>query len=544
MTSITTNTPGSNNPNAPQAWRVLRLFFVFRLSLTLALSSAFFTQTGPNLIGRSAPALFGIVAVVYLGFIVSSGLLLLWRSPPAEQQAQFAVFIDILAITLLMHASGGIPSGLGLIIAISIANGSALMGGRQILLFAALASLAILTEALYADLAGQFPTTAYTQGGLLGVTFFAVALLAHALSSRLQESERLARQRGLDLANMAQVNDYVIQHMNTGVLVVDADNSIRMMNETAWNLLGRPAARIGSPLNASADELSKLVQAWRNNPATPMPAYRAQPGGRELTPELTRLGADAKAGTLIFLEDSDRITAHAQQMKLASLGRLTASIAHEIRNPLGAISHAGQLLAESPELNAGDRRLTEIIQNNSIRVNHIIETVLQLSRRQCAKPERIDLTAWLDNFAEEFRRSHIRAPNQLLCQLQTQGLQIEADPGQLRQVLGNLCENALKYAGDDSHPVCITLRSGFIDKAGDPVLDILDNGPGIAQQHIRQIFEPFFTTGSKSTGLGLYISKELCDIHKIDLAYLPPPDGGGFRLHFHNWQKHAAIDDH
>jgi two-component system sensor histidine kinase PilS (NtrC family) len=344
---------------------------------------------------------------------------------------------------------------------------------------------------------------------------------------------------------MAQLNDYVIQHMNTGVLAVDADNSIRMMNETAWRLLGQPEIRVGNALRDSAAELAERVASWRDNPTTPVAPFRPQAGGRELQPELTSLGSGPDSGALIFLEDLANVTAQAQQLKLASLGRLTASIAHEIRNPLGAISHAGQLLAESPELDKGDRRLTEIIKSNSTRVNDIIETVLQLSRRQGAKLEHIELESWLAKFVEDFDRNHISAPNQLLNQVAASGLQIEADPGQLQQILGNLCENALKYANNGVDPVVITLEGGFNEEQRDPILCVIDQGPGIAAENLRQIFEPFFTTGNKSTGLGLYITKELCETNKIDLDYLPIATGGScFRLSFRGWKRNESEPGH
>jgi two-component system sensor histidine kinase PilS (NtrC family) len=488
-------------------------------------------------LGSSFPDLFSTTIVVYMGFVVSSGLLLYWHTHPADQQVQFSLVTDILAITLLTHASGGISSGLGLLIAISIANGSLLMGGRLALLYAALASLAVLTEQVYAQLNNLFSDTAYTQGGLLGITFFAVALLAHGLSHRVKETERLARQRSLDLANMAQLNEFVIQHMHTGVLVVDRDGKIRLINETARELLGIAKDEAGQPLSNATPELALLVSNWHRNPHTPQTAFRPQRGGADLKPQLTLLGTDASSGTLIFLEDTAQVSEQAQQMKLASLGRLTASIAHEIRNPLGAISHAGQLLAESPQLSRGDQRLTEIIKDNSIRVNDVIETVLQLSRRERARPEFLWLSSWTEQFVDNFCRSRMVDPGLFKVEIGIIDFQIQADPRQLSQVVSNLCDNALKFSSVQGISPHIRLEGGLELGRSRPFLDVIDNGPGIPVENARQIFEPFFTTGAKGTGLGLYIAKELCEINKIDLKYVPAVSTGScFRLGFRLWK--------
>lgn len=530
----------AQRPIAPRhvpVWRALRLLLLYRLVLGLSLSIAFFSRLGPSLLGSTFPQLFAATSILYLGFVVASALFLTWRIPPAEQQVQLSLFVDILAITLLMHASGGIRSGLGLLIAISIALGSLFIGGRLSLLFAALASLAVLTEQVYAQISDLFPVTAYTQGGLLGITFFTVAMLAHVFGSRLQETERLARQRGLDVANLAQLNEYIIQHMTTGVLVIDKDDTIRLMNDTAGHLLGLSDTKTGDILRSRLPELARLADVWQQDPWSTPGHFRPHSGGRELKPQFAQLGSHHHSGILVFLEDSARVMEEAQQIKLASLGRLTASIAHEIRNPLGAISHAGQLLAESPDLGRDDQRLTEIIQNNSQRVNDIIEAVLQLSRRSQASPEYVILDNWIAQFAEEFRLSHLLDPEQFEVGIEPLGVQIQIDPRQVAQVLGNLCDNALKYAATPDQPAHIRLNGGLISESPFPVLDVCDNGPGIAPEDVGQIFEPFFTTDTKGTGLGLYIAKELCEINQIDLDYVPVAMGRGcFRLSFHGWR--------
>lgn len=522
------------------SWRALGLFMTYRLVLALSIWFAFSYRFNPAPLGSAFPKLFTIITVAYLILGILNSIFAILHTFPIERQIQIALFIDIVAITLLMHASGGIVSGLGLLIAISITLGSLLTGGHLAMPFAALASLAVLSEQFYSEAFNLFPTDAssYTQAGLLGLTFFAVAMLAYGLARQLREMENLAQQRGLDLANLAQVNEYIIQHMTTGVLVVDQGWNIRLLNDTAWYLLGSPNIKTNSNLT-HFPALAKHTNHWIATPQAQPGTFQVRPGGKEIRPQFIQLGPNQKrAGILIFLEDDARVLEQAQQIKLASLGRLTASIAHEIRNPLGAISHAAQLLAESSNLHLDDRRLTEIIRSNSQRVNSVIETVLQLSRRNRAHPEYVELSAWTHQFVAEFCNSRMLSIEHFIIQIEQSPVWIQADIRQLTQVVENLCENSLKYGGVIAHLPFIRLYGGIIIDIPWPVLEVQDNGPGISPENMRQIFEPFFTTAVNGTGLGLYIAKELCEINQIDLEYIPSQQGSCFRLSFHNWKTH------
>jgi two-component system sensor histidine kinase PilS (NtrC family) len=520
------------------AKRAVSLFMAYRLILAISMWFTFSFSFNPSPLGNVFPKLFTITLVIYFILGLISSLILALSSIMIEKQIQFALLVDIISITLLMHASGGITSGLGLLIAISITLGSLLTGGNLAVSFAAIASIAVLSERFYTESFGLFPADAssYTQAGLLGSTFFAVAMLAYGLARQLQEMERLAQQRGVDLANLAQVNEYIIQHMITGILVVDQNWNIRLLNDTAWYLLGSPNMKSGNNLN-NFPSLARLTALWIQSPQQASGTFQLSPGSKEIKPQFIQLGPNQKhSGILIFLEDIAKILEQAQQIKLASLGRLTASIAHEIRNPLGAISHAAQLLAESTNLNSDDRRLTEIIKNNSLRVNGVIETVLQLSRRNRANPVYIELNKWINQFITEFCNSRMLDTNYFAVQI-NHAVLIQADIRQLTQVLENLCENSLKYGGEIKNLPFIQLNGGITPNTPWPVLEVQDHGVGIAPEHVRQIFEPFFTTAAKSgTGLGLYIAKELCEINQIDLEYIPVANGSCFRLSFHNWQ--------
>ncbi|MEA2078748.1 MAG: HAMP domain-containing sensor histidine kinase, partial [Pseudomonadota bacterium] len=255
--------------------------------------------------------------------------------------------------------------------------------------------------------------------------------------------------------------------------------------------------------------------------------------GTTLLPQFTPLGTGDGIGALIFLEDAATMARQAQQMKLASLGRLTASIAHEIRNPLGAISHATQLLSESELLGTGDQRLMTIIRDHTRRVNTVVENVLQLSRPGTSLPQHIALKPWLEKFTDEFTHSGNCHPDQVSISVTPQDIDIYMDPGQLHQVAWNLCLNAVHHNNQEVPPVKLQLVGEQSDTSTAPHLDIIDNGPGIEPDMEDRIFEPFFTTKSSGTGLGLYIARGICESNQARLGYHPLPDGGScFRITF------------
>ncbi len=518
--------------SAEHTWKPLKLLNYYRIALAALFTAAFSMGLGPSILGKYHPHLFEATALAYLVFGLAGTALIRWQRSGFVVLTTAQMLADIVAITLLMHASGGLISGLGILLVVSIAGGSIIMAGRLATLYAALAALAILGEQVYAQWEGQFETTAYTQAGLLGVALFATAALGHVLARRIRETEALAAKRGVDLANLEQLNDYIIRHLQSGILVVDAEDRVRMLNQAARYLLGAPQTRTGTSLARIAPQLAQEVAAWRTDPRHEAASIQTRDEAPTTLPRFMRLGTGEDAATLVLLEDAADVNQQMQQLKLASLGRLTASIAHEIRNPLGAISHAAQLLGESDQA-AGDRRLVEIISDHTRRMNTIIENVLQLSRRDAAHARAFDLAPWLHGFADEFRTVQGLQPEQLTVEVEPADIQVYIDPTHLQQVLWNLCQNALQHAEPVDGAVQLTLtgRRG-LDGHGTS-LEIIDNGAGIDPDAAQQIFEPFYTTAAGGTGLGLYIARELCEFNRARLSYVPDATGGGrFRISF------------
>ena len=540
--------PQLNIDESDLTWRVIGTLNVFRLLLAVMLLSLFFATDEQRIFGGRYPALFSATAAGYLVFAFISGLAIRYRWVSAGPLIVAQVLVDIAAIIVLMHASGGITSGLGVLLVIFVGAGSLILPLRIPGFFAALATLAILGEQFFSQLGGISSTGNYNDAGILGGVIFAIAMAARPLAKRIQVSEELARQRGVDLANLSELNEYIVQHLRESIVVVDHDNNVRLINGSAALLLGAPKNCHGIPLDDVAEDLTNYLKEWRREESreshTEFSMIAADNTSR-LKAHLAPLGKDGERGgpVLVFLEDASLMNARVQQSKLASLGRLSASIAHEIRNPVGAMSHAGQLLAESEGMSPDDLRLTEIIRTHADRVSHIIENVLQLSRRESSKAERFFLKPWLQEFASEFSRTLELQERELSVTNVTDDLEVRMDPTHLRQVLWNLCDNAVKYASETGG-ILVELQAGQMQRTGRPYLEVLDQGHGVDPAIIDKIFEPFFTDRSGGTGLGLYISRELCELNRATLVYQPRSTGGSiFRIVFADPDRWEVVDN-
>ena len=512
-------------------WAALRLLFVFRLLVLVALVAAFSPAAENALRPGADSQLAWKILVVYALLVLSSGPTIYFRRPTRDKQVQLAIFVDLASFTFLMHAAGGVGSGLGVLIAMAVAVGALMMEGRLSLLFASFGTLGVIAEQTFVLLRGQPLASNYTQAGLLGLMFFAVALLSHVLYRRVRMAEELAARRMVDIDDLSKLNEYIIQNIDTGVLVVDGDRLVRLINQAARDLTDTPEVQPGTALA----EISPALAHWLRDhvrPSAPQGGV-VRIGEREIKPSRQLLGDFRAAGVILYLRDNQELLKEAQQIKLASLGTLTASIAHNIRNPLSSIAHAGQLLDEADGLSADDRHLLDIVRRNCGRIDEIVSSVLQLSRRNQADPQLTELVAWLEAFFDELRESHGLGDDNFSLDLAPPPIPVEVDTRHLHQVLANLCENALLHGGSPDRPAQVAVRAGHgqgIDKAW---IEVCDDGPGIDEETAREIFTPFFTTKASGTGLGLYIARELCETNGIRLHYERiQPRGSCFRLVF------------
>ncbi len=534
--------PASDLPQitAPSdlAWRVIGLLNLYRVLVPLVLVSMQLLAGAQWAPVAMRPSLFLSACVAY--FTAAVLLVIARRLEWASLRivALVNASVDSAAIALIMYAAGGISSGLGILLVLPVAALAVLADHRDAFLIAALAALGVLAQQVFVTLSDSTPTTDYTASGVLGVVLFGIALSLWPVANRLRESEALVRKQELDLANLAQLSQYIVQHLRESLLVIDSEDRIRLINESAAQMLGDDKAYPDVLIGEASPQLLYLLETWRQTASHTAvfpgvdPTFVSVDGGRVIRAHFAPLGATSPTPVIVFLEDTGALAEKVQQSKLAALGRLSASIAHEIRNPVGAMSHAGQLLAESPNIAPEDRRLTEIIRANADRVSAIINNVLRLSKREETHVERLRLQAWCEEFHEEFCETMQWPRERVTVNDLAADLEIRADPSQLRQIVWNLCENALKHGVRDSPEQVVEIRYGRMSPTARPFLEIADRGPGVAAEHVERIFEPFFS-GGRGTGLGLFLARELAQTNGATLLYEARPGGGSiFRLVF------------
>jgi two-component system sensor histidine kinase PilS (NtrC family) len=533
-------------PPAPTdlAWRVIGLVNLYRLLIPPALYGlyAYFSSSTP--IGSAHALLFLWTCVVYFAAgiaIVGGGRRLL---PNLRATTFVHAMVDAIAISLILFSSGGVASGLGILFVVPVGAMALLADSRDAFVLAALATLALFVQQIGSHVDGFANASDYPSAGILGAIVFLVALLAWPLARRLRDTEATVRRQQVDLANLAQLSQYIVQNLRESIVVVDHENRIRLINESAALLLGDRNAYPGALLGEASPQLLYLLETWRQHvaaPAAPVQTFVAADGGHVIQPHFAPLGGAEPSPVIVFLEDTQLLAAKIQQSKLAGLGRLSASIAHEIRNPVGAMSHAAQLLAESATLSAEDKRLTEIVRTNGDRVRQIIENVMSMGQRDSSRPERVVLSHWLATFCQEFCTTMQIPPQRLAVSTLLGDVEVQVDPSQLRQIVWNLCENAVKYGSSDQAADVIELRVGRLASTARPFLEVADRGAGIAVQHREKIFEPFFTGSERGTGLGLFLARELAQTNGATLLYEPRTSGGSlFRLVFRDPERWVA----
>ena len=512
-------------------WRALQVFNIYRLVLTTSLIVFYQFGISPKQLGSGNAELYEWVIALYFIFaLIVIGLLFL-RKPEYKASVVVQLTLDIVAITVIIYASGGLNTGLGVLLAVSVAVSSLLIGSRKAAAVPAAATLALFGQAFYAYFSNK-TAIEFTSISFLGASFFIISFLSLALAKRLYYSERAALESQADLATMQAVNQDIIQTLNSGVLVVNEDLVVQMMNDSAWRILGMPESVDMQSLSDVNHDIFLATEQWLSQSYTQPILIKIQANSTELQLSFKKLGTKNHNLILIFLDDTSKLTQQAQQMKLSSLGRLTASIAHEIRNPLGAISHAAQLLNESEEIDTDDKDLCQVIMRHSTRMNSIIENVLNLSQRRPPQQEEIDLGALIELVVNDICQHYTSKPI-VTVELEPNPIRVRFDRSQLIQVVNNLSENGLRYSEQETGEPSLMIHGGLEYPSGSVYLDIIDNGPGIDSEAQDKIFEPFFTTSSRGTGLGLYLARELCESNGARISYVPAASGGScFRIQF------------
>ena len=506
--------------------RELYFFTLYRVLEAALLALVLFGPDTPLIAMPQHPVLGQAVAVGYLA--ASLVLLLRGRRGDLRNEALLGISIDVVAATLAMHALPASGAGIALMLLFNIGAAALLLPLRLGLATGAVAATALIGESVWSALSDGAASRPLAELLMFAVSFLAIATLTNLLGRQLRASQALAQRRGVEAANLAEVSELILRRLRTGVLLVDGGNDIRLANEAAMVLLGETGDSQRN-LELVAPELASRLERWRSDGVADDAPLRFAADLPEVVPRFTRLLADSEHA-LVFLDDISLVSRRAESITLATLGRFSASLAHEIRNPLAAINYAVQLLDESAPLGEADRRLVQIVQQQCQRMNGIVENVLGLARRERAQPEHVDLVPFSRQFIDDYRAGHPLEQDTLELRCKTTKLPALADPRQLHQVLTTLVHNALVYGRMPGEPARVAVNVDS-DANGAPLVEVVDRGPGIPEAVAMQLFRPFFTTSSHGTGLGLYIARELCRANQATLDHVPLPGGGAcFRV--------------
>lgn len=508
---------------AESFWVSLRYFNAYRVAVAALFLILVLAYGDALALGQRNLRLFALVSVLYLAAAAAFHVAIKRIPRHFETQLTVHVCTDIVAIVLLMYASGGFRTGLAVMLLISVAGASLVSRGRLLLFYAALASIGVLLEQAIAIIRGDQGVAEFLPAGLLCLGYFATALITNRLAERVITNERVARQRGVDLANQLRVNQLVIQDVQDGVLVVDSNGLVRQHNPVVDRLLGRPAPELDQ-IEAYSEQLARALGEWREGRARATATFRFPDSGILVRARFVEAGVAGDSFAVIYLEDISKLEDQARQMKLAALGRLTANIAHEIRNPLAAITHAAELMLEENRAPARER-LTRIIRDNARRLDRMVKDVLELNRRDRVQPDSVRLAPFVETFLDEFAQNEQVDRSAFALVTEGDGV-VEVDRVHLNQILWNLTRNAWRHSQKRAESVQL-----HVQRQGNRLeLRVVDDGSGVPRDLQSQLFEPFFTTYSAGTGLGLYIARELCAANGAALDYVDRPAGAEFRI--------------
>ena len=508
--------------------RELHFFTLYRLLEAAILTFLLF---GPIRHYLSEPRDEGIAKATAIIYLFAATLMFLIRKRGDLQlQALIGIAFDLFFGVLIVYAMPGTRAGIVLMLMFNVGAAALLLPARFGLGIAAIAAAGLIFDYFWNVAAGAI-TPGIGEPLMFAMGYIAVATLTNVLGRQMRQSVDLAERRGEDVASLAEVNELIIRRLRTGVLLVDQRGHLRLANEAAMLLLSDEGEHPGEgrDLRLAAPTLARRLAEWRKTGHADDTPLQLSPELPDVVPRFTRLRAGSDQ-VLIFLDDTSIVSRQAESLTLATLGRFSASLAHEIRNPLAAINYAVQLLEESKDLPTADLRLLQIIRQQGHRMNGIVENVLGLARREPAKPEHVELMAFTRRFVEDYVTSHPLEHDTVRAAGSPAALTTLFDPRQLHQILTALVYNALTYGRMPGQPARVTVHVA-VDETGAPTIDVRDRGPGVPDSVVGQLFRPFFTTSGHGTGLGLYIARELCRANQATLEYISMPGGGAcFRI--------------
>lgn len=518
--------------NALRALNVIRSLVAFCL-----LSVVLLNYSGVHWFDILSNQTFLLITLVYLLLVLCIAFSIQdrWFKP------HIIVFIgvggDLILLTTTMLFGYGLESGIGTLIFLMIFGSSLLVHLRTALFFVALACFALFLEETLLNIL-KIDSANYTHAALLGMALFMTTVVGQKLAKRADKQQALARERAEDVAYVSMLNRFVMEQLPAGMLVVDKQHNIRMCNRAAYNMLSIQSLPSKTHLSTISLALHRSLLTWLQSEDLVYSTFLDQKDHgqiRALFLKLDSAHSPEQESVVIIFERMERVKQQAQQLKMRSLGILAAGIAHEIRNPLGAMTHAVQLLSEMGTRSRSEDDLIQLVLQNSKRINRMIENVQSLSRNQPFVPREIVLEQWVEAFVQEFRTAYQLDDTHIVFEpAASHQTKIYVDPLQLHQVVWNIADNATRHGGT---PLVIRFAIGKTSKAGldltESYLEITDNGKGMDVATADKMFQPFFSNQPQGSGLGLYLAHELCQANGAELLLVDnSANGCAFRIVF------------
>lgn len=513
-------------------WKALKVYQLYRLVISMVILGAYFFGISIFENPFRFPDVFLGLAISYcvIAFLLCG---LGWTAKMKFSSLIIIEgFVDCIILTAMIFTSLGVQSGMGILLNVSIAALSILLPGMIALFFASLTTFLLIVQHGFAILLNFNPVASAFVVGLHGVGLFLTAITALMLAKRVEQTEIYAAKQKETSDSLVSLNETIVAHMHAGIIALDGEWRVRLMNQAAYSWLGLAGNISMVSVREIAPELSERLKTWTENQTAKLEPIRPRRNGPAISLDFTTIGKNETQTILVIMEDMSKLNQHAQQLKLASLGRFTASIAHELRNPLGAIAHAVQLLLEEIQPESPQHRLADIIHTQTERMNQVIKNILQLSRQKPAVLESIALKPWIDTFVKNYQKSN--QPTMLMnVTVSGDAVTAKFDPEQLDQVLSILCDNALHHAKPTTGELIVSIHVYYDPILCRSVMEVKDNGQGIPPDIAQHVFEPFYTTSRTGTGLGLYIANEVCTYNQATLTYQSRGDGACFRIEFY-----------
>ena len=517
---------GNNTPS-----RLLKFYSSYRLFLSALLLWLGHLDSSPIYFDDSDSGLFSTTAAAYLiASLLNLPLFQLLRWRPNETLLFAMLLVDVVAINLMLYSSGGMAGSMGYLLMVTVAASGTFLKTRLALSIAAIASFIPVSIAMSEFLLSDGGQAEVVRSGVFGILLFATAVIFIYLSKRLTLVQALAESESRAATRLQHINHLVFNKMLTGIIVFDSDFRIEQLKERASLLLGPSDSQKLLARHGSLDQVSELLiyyHDWKANPQRQLPTFLCKNSDIPLQISFSEIHSNSVVDTILFIEDARTLSQHAQQLKNSSLGALTSSIAHEIRNPLGAISHAAQLLQES-NLDQADQQLVDVVLRHSSRMDNLVRDILQLSRQQAPQISVTNIYANCMLSKTQVEESNLFNSPQIEIDSSAQSVNAPFDGSQLQQVLVNLISNALRHSEKKTGLPWVAIRFDYQTDMNLAMLKIYDRGEGVSEANKNKIFEPFFTTEKKGVGLGLYIARELCEINFATLSYVYKSSSEGY----------------